>query len=136
MADTISKIENYTVSLPDRPGEGAKVLAALREGGADLTAVWGYPLGPGDARLELLPKSGSALRKAAKKAGLTLSGKRTAFLVQGKDKPGVVAAHLAKLGAAGINVHAVQAVCAGSGRYGAVIFVAPGDLAKAAKALR
>ena len=42
---------------------------------------------------------------------------------------------MATLGDAKINVTAVDAVCAGAGRYGAILWVAPRDVTRAAKAL-
>jgi len=135
MADTITRVDHYTLKLRDRAGEGAKVLGALKSGRVDLIALWGYPVGPGQARLELIPKSGAALQRAARKGKLKISAKETAFLVQGKDRPGAVQQAMSKLAAAGINVHAVQAVCGGAGRYGALIYLAKDDVRKAAKTL-
>jgi hypothetical protein len=43
--------------------------------------------------------------------------------------------HLQKLGDAGINVTAADAVSAGRGRYGMILWVKPRDYARAAKAL-
>ena len=42
---------------------------------------------------------------------------------------------LTKLAAKKINVNAVQALCAGNGRFGALVQVAPDDVKKAKKAL-
>jgi hypothetical protein len=42
---------------------------------------------------------------------------------------------MATLADAKINITALQAVCAGAGRYGALLFVKPRDVKKAAKAL-
>jgi hypothetical protein len=72
----------------------------------------------------MIPQHGAGFTKAAKKAGLKVGAKQTAFFVNGGDYPGAVAETLSKLDHAGINVGAVQAVCGGKGRYGAVIFLA------------
>lgn len=42
---------------------------------------------------------------------------------------------MAKLGDAKVNVTAVDAVCAGAGRYGAILWVASKDVSRAAKVL-
>jgi hypothetical protein len=42
---------------------------------------------------------------------------------------------MARLADAGINIDAAKAVCAGAGRFGGAIFVAPEDAKKAAKIL-
>ena len=130
-----TKVDHYSASIDDRAGEGARVLGVLRDAGVNLTALWAYPSGKGKAQLEMIPESSAGFTKAARKAGLKLSPKQTAFFVSGKDHPGVVAESLAKLAAAGINVGAVQAVCGGNGSYGAVIFLPQKDVRKAAKAL-
>ena len=135
MPDTISKVDYYSMPLPNEPGAGAFRLSILSEAGVSLIGLWGYPVGPGESNIDLIPADASAFKRAVRKADLKVSERRTAFLVQGKDRPGAVASWLAILGAAGINVRAAQAVCAGSGRYGAVIQVEPADFRKAAKVL-
>lgn len=132
---TATTVDHYSATIDNRAGEAARVLGALRDAGVNLTALWAYPSSPRKAQLEMIPESGAGFAKAAKKAGLTLSPKQIAFFIHGKDHPGAVAKSLAKLAAAGINVGAVQAVCAGKGRYGAVIFLPQAGVRKAAKAL-
>ena len=48
---------------------------------------------------------------------------------------GAVAETLGRLAAAKINVTAIDAVCAGAGRYGAILWVPQRDVGRAAKAL-
>jgi hypothetical protein len=48
---------------------------------------------------------------------------------------GALANILARLGSAKINVTAVTGVCAGMGRYGAILWVKQKDVTKAASAL-
>jgi hypothetical protein len=135
MKTSISKVDHFSATIPNRVGEGARVLGVLRDAGVNFTAIWAYPLKPGKAQVEMIPQSSAELKKAAKKAGLKLSAKQTAFFVNGQDHPGVVGDILAKLSGAGINVGAVEAVCAGAGRYGAVIFLPQSDVRKASQAL-
>ena len=61
--------------------------------------------------------------------------KNTAFLVQGQDRPGAIAGIVSKLADAGVNITALDAVAAGGGRYGAVLWVKPAEVRKAAKAI-
>jgi hypothetical protein len=42
---------------------------------------------------------------------------------------------MSKLADAGINITAIDAVAAGGGRYGAILWVKPAEVRKAAKAL-
>ena len=135
MADAITKVDRFSIDVPDKPGEGARVLSALAAGKANLLAAWGYPLGnTGSARIEVVPKDTAALRAAAKAARIKLKRESAAFHVSGRDKLGVVSQSLAKLAEKGINVHAVQAACAGR-NYGSLIEVDGKDVRKAARAL-
>ncbi len=134
MAETIRKVEYFYVTAPNKPGEGAKALVALSNAGVNLLAFSGFPLGR-KAQMDFIPEDAAAFKAAAKKAGLKLSAKKTGFLVQGEDRPGVVAAIMSLLAVAGVNVTAIDAISAGEGRYGAIFWVKPPDIRKAAKAL-
>jgi len=135
MAETVRQVEHYSASVANKVGEGARALGALQATGINLIALWGYPRGAKKATIEIIPENGVAFVAAAKGAKLKLSKKQTAFFVQGDDRPGAIADLLAKLAAAKINVGALQAVCGGSGRYGAVIFLPQAAVGRAAKAL-
>jgi hypothetical protein len=135
VADKIRRIDYYYVTLPDKPGEAASVLTALHQAGINLLGVSAFPHSARRSQLDLIPEDSAAFTKAAKKAGLTLSNKKSGFLIQGEDRPGAIAETLSRLAQAGINVTSVQAACAGAGRYGALLWVKPPDLRKAAKAL-
>jgi hypothetical protein len=135
MAEEIKRIDYYYVTIPDKPGEGARVLAALQEAGVNLLGVSAFPHGARRSQLDLIPEDGGACVKAAKAAGLKLSTRKSGFLIQGEDRPGAVAEVLRRLAEAKINVTSVQAFCAGAGRYGGMLWVKAPDLRKAAKAL-
>ena len=62
-------------------------------------------------------------------------GPKVAFLIQGDERVGAVAEVLSKLGQAQINVTAMQAIASGEGRYGAILWVEPRNIGKAAQAL-
>ena len=135
MPDEIRRIDYYYVMVPDKPGEGARVLNALHQAGVNLLGISAFPHGARKSQLDVVPQDSDAFRKAAKSARLTLSKKKSGFLIQGEDRPGAVADILTKLADAKINVTAVDAVCAGADRYGAILWVKPPDLKRAAKAL-
>ncbi len=135
MADTVARMDHYSVVVANQVGEGARVLEALRKEGVNLIGFWGYPIGEGSSQLELATTNVEGLKKAVKAAKLKLSKKQTAFHVTGKDRPGALGAVMTKLAQAGINVHAVQAAVAAAGKFGAFIYVAPEDVRKASKAL-
>ena len=135
MAEEIRQVEHYSASIPNRVGEGARVLGALRDAGVNLIAFWAYKQGAGRAQLEFIPENGAAFVAAAKQAKLKLR-KSTALYIHGDDRPGAVADILARLaGRARINVFAMQAVCSGGGRYGAIVFLPAAAARKAASVL-
>lgn len=134
MTDTIRRVDYFYIDTPNRPGEAARALKALKDAGINLLAFSGFPKGQ-RAQLDFVPADPVAFVKAAKKAGWKLSAKKSGFLIQGEDRPGAVADILGKLADARINVTAVDAVCAGADRYGVILWVKPPDLKRAAKAL-
>ncbi|HAM55662.1 MAG TPA: hypothetical protein DCQ64_09740 [Candidatus Rokubacteria bacterium] len=134
MADTIQKVDYFYTMVPDKPGEAARMLAVLREAGVNLLVFSGFPEGR-RGQLDFVPADAGAFRQAAKKAGWKLTGPKRAFLLQGEDRVGAVAETLGKLAAAKINVTAIDAVCAGAGRYGAILWVPQRDVGRAAKVL-
>jgi hypothetical protein len=135
MPDAIRRIDYYYLSVPDKPGEGARILTALQQAGVNLIGISAFPHGGRRSQLDLIPEDSGTFAKAAKTAGLKLSAKKSGFLIQGEDRPGAVADVVKKLAEAKINVTSAQVFCAGSGRYGGMLWVKAPDLRKAAKAL-
>lgn len=135
MADVVRRVEYQYVVVPDRPGEGLRVLAALQQAGVNLLAYLGFPVEGGNAQLDLVAEDPEALRRASAQAGLQLSPVKHAFLIQGEDRVGAAAEHTKKLADAGINITAAAAVSGGAGRYGMILWVKPEDYERAAQAL-
>ncbi len=135
MADTVRRVEYYHVTVSDKPGEGERILSALKESEINLLAYLGFPTGGGQSQVDLVPEDPASFRQAAERAGLTLSETKRAFLIQGDDRVGAVTDMTAKLAEANINVTAAAATSAGSGRYGMILWVAPTDYERAADAL-
>ena len=134
MAVTARKVGYFYVSTADKAGEGARVLGALRDGGVNLLAFHAFPAGSGQSQIDLVPADEKVLQAAAKKANLKLSDRKTVFLIEGDERAGAIAELLQKLGAAGANVTALDAVRVGP-KYGALLWVKPADVEKASKAL-
>ena len=134
MADTVQRVQYFYVEVPDKPGEGAKVLGVLKEAGVNLLAYSGFPKGR-RAQLDFIAADLPTFRAATKKTKLRFVGPKTAFLIQGEDRPGTVAEIITKLAEARINVTALDAVAAGERRFGAILWVKPRDVTKAAKIL-
>ena len=134
MADTVQRVEYFYVQVPNKAGEGARYLSALGQAGINLLAFSGFPEGRG-SQLDFVPGDSAAFRGFAKRSKWKITGPKRAFLLAGEDRVGVIAEMHAKLAAAKINVTAIDSVCAGGGRYGAILWVAGRDYAKAATLL-
>ncbi len=135
MADRVRKVSYTYPLLPHRAGQGAKVLAALKDAGVDLLVVHGFPSRGGKAQLDIFSNDMAAVRRVAAKNGWRLSPTKRAFLIQGTDRPGAVHRHFDKLARAGITISAASGASAGGGRYGMILWVRPKDYARAARAL-
>jgi hypothetical protein len=134
MSDSLRKVDYFYVMVPNGAGEGAKVMAGLAAEGVNLLAFSGFPSGR-KAQLDLVPEDSARLKRAARKLGLLLSPRKTGFLCQGNDRVGAVSGILEKLAGAKIGVTAMDAVTVGDGRFGAILWVKPEAVAKAAKLL-
>jgi hypothetical protein len=134
MAEDIRLVDYFYIDAADRPGEAATILGRLREANVDLLGFSGFPQGR-RAQLDFMPADPAAFRAVAKKERWKLTGPKKGFLVQGTDRVGVVAEILGRLGDAGVNVTATDAVCAGAGRFGMLLWVKPPDVKRAARAL-
>jgi len=134
-AALIERVEYYYTLVPNRVGAGAKVFNELKAQNVSLIAFNGFPLSAQRSQLDLVPSSGAALVAAAQKAGIKLVGPKVAFLISEWEHIGAVADILSKLEQAGVNVTAMQAIETGDWRYGAIIWVKPHDIDKAAQAL-
>ena len=133
MAETVRTADYFYVMVPDKPGEGARVLGELRNAGVNLVAYSGFPSGRG-AQLDVVPTDPAAFRAVAKQKKWKVKGPKRAFLIEGDDRVGACADVLGRLAAAKINVTAMDAL-AGGGRYAAILWVKPRDVKKTAAVL-
>jgi len=131
----MAKIELYSVVVPNKPGKGAQLLSSFKEAGVNFVGIWGYPVGKSKSRIDMVAEDTALFKKAAKQLKIELGKKQIALHITGEDHPGAVAEILAKVAAKEINVYAVQALCAGNGRFGALIQVDQDAVKKAAKVL-
>ena len=135
MADKIQQVTYYIGKIPNKVGEGARLLKAVSEAGVSLAGFLGYPKSARKTEIVLIvDDKAPKLGPIAKKAGVELGKKKKALLATGGDRTGVGAETTAKLAAKGINVVSLHAL-GGAGAYGALIVVADGDFRKAVKAL-
>ena len=134
MAYRIRKADYFSMQVSNRVGEAMRLLKGLRDNGVNLLAFTGFPNGR-KAQVDLIPENTAALRRAAKKLKINLGKNKKVFLLQGDDRVGALVAVLEKLAAVRISVTAMDAACAGKGRYGAMFWVKPKDVARAARAI-
>ena len=131
----VRKVSYVDLRVPARAGRGAKVLGALNQAGVNLLGVTGFPERGGKAQIDLMTNDLAAVRRVAKKQGWRISKAKKGFVIQGRDRVGAVYRHVKKLADKKINVTAVDAVSAGKGQFGMLLFVKPKDYARAARAL-
>ncbi len=135
MADNVRLVSYFYTHCADSPGEAFRLLSTLKEGGVNLIAFSAFPEGMNRCQVDFIPENPDLFQKAAHKAGLTVSDKKQCFLIDGVDRTGAVAEVLKRLADAKINVTAMDAVCSGGGRYGAILWVKPAALAAASTLL-
>ena len=131
----IRKASYYSMKVPQRPGAGAQLLGELKKAKVDLLAFTGFPAS-GGAQVDFIPKDNAKFMQAARKAKMKLSPRKTVFLAQGADKVGALTGILGKLAKAKINLVSLQAVTAGSRRFGAMFWVKRKDVGKASRLLK
>ncbi len=136
MANRVRKVNYCHVTVPHRAGQGVRVLKALADAKIDLGAMVGFPLRGGKAQLDFVADGIGPIRRLAARNGWKVSRSKRAFLLQGANKPGAVHRQLKRLADARVSVTASAGVAVGAGRYGMILWVKPGDYAKAARALK
>jgi hypothetical protein len=136
MADRVRKVNYCSAKVISRAGQGAKLLAALREAGINLFAFTGFPDKDGKAQLDFVADKLGPIRRVAAKNGWRLSKPKRAFLIQGKDAVGSCHRHIQKLADQKINITAADGLAAGKGRYGMILWVKPKDYTRAARVLK
>jgi hypothetical protein len=134
MKDVVKKVTYFAMDIPNKPGEGARILGTLADKGVNLMAFSGFPSGR-KAQIDLIPEKTTVFKNAVKASKIRTRTAKVGFLVQGKDRKGAVADLLNKLAQKKINVTAINAISAGAKRYAAILWVKPGDINKASKAL-
>jgi len=128
------KVSYFAMQIPNRPGEAGRILSGLAKAGVNLLAFTGFPNGR-NSQVDFVPANPTTFLAVARGMKLKLRGKKTGFLIRGGDQRGAIARVMTKLAHAKINVTAVDAVTAGAGRFGAILWVKQRDVNRAARAL-
>ena len=135
MAYRVRKVNYCKLMVPSRAGQGEKILGAIKDAGISMLAFTGFPTGGGKSQVDFISDKMADIRKLAKKQGWRLGDIKKAFLVQGNDETGAIHKVIKRLAEAKINIVAADAVAAGGGRYGMIMWVKPKDYRAAARAL-
>lgn len=130
----IRKVVYFSMQVPNRPGVGVDMLKAIAKGRQNLLAFTGFPSGA-KAQVDFVPARPAEFARGAKKMGVKLGKRKTAFLVQGEDRVGALVRVLDKLAKARINMVAMDAVTAGNRRFGAIFWVKPKDIGRTSRLL-
>lgn len=131
----IRKVVYFSMQVPNRPGIGAAMLKSIAKDKLNLLAFTGFPSGS-KAQVDFVPADPGEFAREAKKMGVKLGKKKTAFLMQGEDRVGALTRVLDTLAKARINMTAMDAVTAGSRRFGAIFWVKQRDVGRASRLLR
>ncbi|MEE8508612.1 MAG: hypothetical protein V3T07_06060 [Myxococcota bacterium] len=118
-------MSDFSIDLPDRPGELARLASMLRQADVNLVGLWGYGAGKDKARFYCVPERAEQFRNFARSAGLAVTEGKT-FYFTGTDRPGALVEWLEKIAASGVNLLAIEAIGIHS-EVGCFIWVEPKD---------
>ncbi|HEX2830853.1 MAG TPA: hypothetical protein VHP37_31245 [Burkholderiales bacterium] len=135
MADVVRKVEYFSIQVPNTAGKAFGVLSTLVSAKVDLLACVGVPHGK-RAKIDVVPADPASFKRAVTRAGLAFTSEKSGFLIQGTERSGALTDHLKKLGDTDINVTGIDALSAGEGRWGAIIWVEDDAVNRAARVLK
>lgn len=134
MSDMIRTAHYFKVTLADKSGTLAHMLAPLHEAGVNLLATHAFPRNR-RTQVDVVPEDPTAFKDVAKPLKWKMQGPKVCFMAEGDDRPGALVDLTDHLASAKINLTALTATTAGQGRFGAILWVKPRDVKKAAKVL-
>ncbi|MGQ9731211.1 MAG: hypothetical protein ACUVX8_08030 [Candidatus Zipacnadales bacterium] len=132
MATIIRRMPALKVTIGDRIGALADVLAAARNAGIDLISIDGYVDG-GQGVILGIPANIAAARPAVVGAPFAIAEQEVLW-IEGEDRRGALCEITEKLAQAGIYIEAAHAIAI-EGKFGAVLCVASKDIDRAAELL-
>src|SRR2546427_12882122 len=83
MADTFRTAQYFKITTPDKPGEGARMLAVFRDAGLDLMAFSGFPRAR-RGQLDFVPADAAAFKNEGKQARGQVQGPNQCLLDEGR----------------------------------------------------
>ncbi len=134
MAQAVQMAQYYKMMVSNKAGQGLKILNHLQKSKVDLLSLLAFPK-KGKSQVDFVPVDAAKFTAAAKQAKWKIKGPKTCFIIDSKDQIGALVPYATKLTEAKINIRAIAAVNGGAGRCGAILWVDPKDVKKAAEAL-
>jgi hypothetical protein len=114
------KAKLIKLSVEDKPGAVAKVLAALADANINILSIFGWaPRGI----LQLIVDNPKKAVSALKTHGIAVEEDRAEF-VELANKPGALHAYLSKLAKKGVNLRTLSGVGGRSGRTSYIVWTA------------
>jgi hypothetical protein len=135
MACSVRRVDYFSATVKDQPGQAYQLLTTLADLGINLLAFTAVPIGPLHTQLTIFPEDTGKLIREAQQDLLVLDGPHPALMVQGDDELGALAEFHKRLADAGVNVYASTGVADGSGSFGYIIYVRPEEYDRALLAL-
>jgi hypothetical protein len=126
------RVTYFKAKIEDKPGALLALAKDLKAKNLGLIALKGVAQAD-HGEILVIAKNPDKLRDDWRTSGI-LTEEGEAFILSGADKTGVLVASLDAVANAGVNIAAIEAVAAGA-NFGAVLWVAPGDLDRTAQAL-
>lgn len=126
------RVAYFKAKIDDKPGALLALAKDLKAKKLDLIALKGVGQA-GQGEILAFAKNPKKLKDAWTASG-TLAEEGTAFFLTGADKAGALVPSLEAISTIGVNIVAVEAIAVG-GKFGALVWVAPGDVDKTAQAL-
>ena len=136
MSFSVQQVQYFNASFDSEAGEAYDLLADLAGLGVNLLAFSALPVGANRTQFTLFPDEPKKFITDCKRAGLALDGPHSALVVQGNDKPGILAGIHTKLHRANVKYFAANGVTTGKGDFGYVIYFREQDTSKALAALQ
>ncbi|HUB80979.1 MAG TPA: hypothetical protein VMB03_19375 [Bryobacteraceae bacterium] len=131
MVDTVKRFDYEYAVIGDDPVELADVVSEIAKSGVDLLALSESAQAERRVQVELITGETAQLANTAREHGWKLRPRKSGFLVQGQGSPDAIGPILRELAASGIQITAMQVISAGSGRFGAILWVKPEDVERA-----
>ncbi len=129
---TAKKMTYFKARVEDKPGALLALTRDLKEKNLALVGLKGVSQG-GHGDVLIVPKDPDKLKISWNATGALIE-EGTLFFVSGTDTTGALNSSLEAVTNAGVNIVAIEAGAVG-GRYGAFIWVSPGDIDKTSQAL-